>query len=104
MNVDNSAYVFRRSDGSPVIIAYKRIDTKYLTFVLHDRKACTFLASFADLMDVIPIHAKCVCKTLLLRETLDETLQDWKFELTLRLNTYGEVKMNFKSLSPPPRR
>lgn len=103
MNVDSSVFVFRRSNDEPVLFAYKRIDSMYLACVFSQSQRYTFLCSFAEILDVIPISAIRIHSHLTLKDTLEATLHDWKFEINLRLNTYGEIKMNFNARSPPRR-
>lgn len=91
MNIESAVYVFRRSDESPTIFAYKRVHQLYLTCVFTGRRVFVFWTRYSDIVDVVPIRAICLCTNLRLYPSLSTTLVEWRQEILMRMQTFGEM-------------
>ena len=82
METDAAAYVFRTRGGTlATLLLYRRLVSQYLVVVYRARRAHVLLASFAELLDVVPIRAaRLPAMRLELRKAVGETRDAWLSE------------------------
>ena len=71
------AYVFLDSDGAAVILAFHKLQPLYLVFVYRRRCICMYLMTFAELLDILPIHSYPLPISLPIKQSLVHTIHLW---------------------------
>lgn len=72
--------VYRRGE-IPYLVAYRLLCTQYFVLIYSQNLVSTHTASFSDILDLIPISAHCRPLYLPVKDTIDDTINAWKYTL-----------------------
>ena len=72
--------VYRRDEIS-YLVAYRLLHTQYFVLIYSQNLVSIHMASFSDILDLIPVSAHCRPLDLPIKDTIDDTVNAWKYTL-----------------------
>ena len=117
MNANNGVKIFRSSRNIPTLLAYKRIDDKYLTLIYRKKKLYLGMHYYTEIIDWVPIRSRSIIVNLPVPNENDicEIMKQWIELIKKGIKDYDrdvlhrkedrkeKVKLNMNSQSPPKR-
>ena len=91
LNTSKGLHVFRNVYDIVTLVAYRRIDKKYMIAHYTGGDLCVGLVTFDDILDSIPIFSIKLYAHLPMEDTLEDTLTAWKNDILLSLHQYGAL-------------